>query len=59
MDEGSLKHAVFEYVEFYNHERPHQGLGNELIVCQSTKISAEDDVKVRSRLGWLLNFYTR
>ena len=52
-------HAVSEYVGFYNHERPHQGLDNELVVSQSTKISAEDSVKVRSRLGGLLNFYYR
>ena len=59
LGEGSLRHAVSEYVEFYNHERPHQGMGNELIVSQSTKISAEDDVKVNYRLGGLLNFYNR
>jgi len=59
LGEGSLRHAVFEYVEFYNHERPHQGLENELVVSQSTKISVEDYVKVRSRLGGLLNFYYR
>jgi putative transposase len=59
LGEGSLRHAVSEYVEFYNHERPHQGLENELVVFQSTKISAEDCVKVRSRLGGLLNFYYR
>ena len=59
LGEGSLRHAVSEYVEFYNHERPHQGLENELVVSQSTEISAEDGVKVRSRLGGLLNFYYR
>ena len=59
LGEGSLRHAVSEYVEFYNHERPHQGLGNEIVVSQSTEISAEDGVKVKSRLGGLLNFYYR
>ena len=59
LGEGSLRHAVSEYVEFYNHERPHQGLGNEIVVSQSTEISAEDGVKVRSRLGGRLNFYYR
>ena len=59
LGEGSLRHAVSEYVDFYNHERPHQGLENELVVSQSTKISTEYDVKARSRLGGLLNFYYR
>jgi hypothetical protein len=51
--------AVSEYVDFYNHERPRPGLDNELVVSQSPKISAEDGVKVRCRLGGLLNFYYR
>ena len=59
MDEGSLKHAVFEYVEFYNHERPHQGLDNELVVPELGEIKAEGEVKIKSRLGGLLNFYYR
>ena len=29
--EGSLRLAVSEYVEFYNSERPHQGLNNRLV----------------------------
>ena len=52
-------HAVSEYVEFYNHERPHQGLDNELVVSQLSETATKDTVKVRSRLGGLLNFYYR
>ena len=52
-------HAVSEYVEFYNHERPHQGLENELIDLQSAETATKGPVKVRSRLGGLLNFYCR
>ena len=59
MGEGSLRHAVSEYVEFYNHERPHQGLENELVVSQLSETADKDPVKVRSRLGGLLNFYCR
>ena len=56
---GSLRHAVSEYVEYYNHERPHQGLNNELIESQSAETATKGPVRVRSRLGGLLNFYHR
>lgn len=59
LEEGSLRLAVSEYVEFYNHERPHQGLENELVVFQSSETATIGPVKVRSRLGGLLNFYYR
>ena len=59
LGEGSLRHAVSEYVEFYNHERPHQGLNNELIESQSAETATKGPVRVRSRLGGLLNFYYR
>jgi len=59
LGEGSLRHAVSEYVEFYNHERPHQSLDNELVVPELGEIKAEGEVKIKSRLGGLLNFYYR
>ena len=59
LGEGSLRHAVSEYVEFYNHERPHQGLENELVASQLIETVTKGNVKVRSRLGGLLNFYYR
>ena len=59
LGEGSLRHAVSEYVEFYNHERPHQGLENKLVVSQLSETATKGPVKVRSRLGGLLNFYYR
>ena len=57
--EGCLRRAVCEYVEFYNRERPHQGLNNELIAPEGREIKREDEVKVKSRLGGLLDYYTR
>ena len=47
------------YVEFYNHERSHQGLENELVVSQLSETATKGPVKVRSRLGGLLNFFYR
>jgi hypothetical protein len=51
--------AVSEYVELYNRGRPHQGLNNELVVPEVREIRGEGEVKVKSRLGGLLNYYTR
>ena len=57
LGEGSLRHGVSEYVEFYNHDLPHQGLGSELVVSQSSETATKGPVKVRFRLDGLLNFY--
>ena len=57
--EGSLRLAVSEYVEFYNSERPHQGLNNRPVSHDGVIKSENTQIKVKSRLGGLLNFYYR
>ena len=47
------------YVEFYNSERPHQGLHNQLVLASVPEKAKDSDVKVKSRLGGLLNYYYR
>ena len=47
-----LEHAVREFVEHDNTERPHQGLGNDLI--NGRPESGSGAVVVRERLGGLL-----
>jgi putative transposase len=42
----------------YHEERPHQGLGNELIASKTTSI-AMGPVHCRERLGGMLKFYYR
>jgi len=42
----------------YDEQRPHQGLGNEFIAPQATKIGT-GPMKCRERLGGLLKFYYR
>ena len=59
LGEGFLRTAVREYVEFYNQERPHQGLDNELVIDNSEGIVSDAPVKVEERLGGLLNYYCR
>jgi hypothetical protein len=42
----------------YHEERPHQGLGNELI-APKTRVIRTGQIKCRERLGGLLKFYYR
>jgi len=58
LGEGHLRAAVDEFVRHYHEERPHQGLGNEFIAPQATKI-ATGPLKCRQRLRGLLKFYYR
>ena len=70
--ENQLRHAVGEYENFYNSERPHQNLDNNLIMqdlsVSDTKKSPnpleipkniERLIVKKERLGGLLNFYYR
>jgi transposase InsO family protein len=56
---GSLRHALAEYVEHYNRERNHQGIGNRLVQPRPMLTSVDIPVKRTPRLGGLLNFYER
>src|SRR3989441_5803698 len=58
--EGSLRHALTQYVAHFHHERNHQGKGNVLLfpaVNQDTE--HERPIRCRERLGGLLKYYTR
>ncbi len=52
-----LDRAIRNYVEHYNRERPHQGIGNRVISGPLPKSTGE--IIERERLGGLLRFYTR
>ena len=52
-----LERVLREYVAHYHAERPHQGLGNELIA--GDKPAGFGDVVVHERLGGLINCYHR
>jgi hypothetical protein len=56
-----LKHLIKEFVAHYLAERPHQGIGSQII---RPKISGKDAARLapierRSRLGGLLSYYHR
>jgi transposase InsO family protein len=55
--EAHLGRVVDEYLEHYNHERNHQGIGNELIEGEAA--ASAGDIKCRERLGGLLKYYRR
>lgn len=57
--ERSLRIALGETETFYNHERPHQGIGNKIIQPESEKSTAQGKILRRSRLGRTLNYYYR
>jgi len=58
--ERHLRYVISEYMEHYQHERFHQGIGGSLIKPTAVNDnSAHGDIKCRARLGGLLNFYYR
>jgi len=57
--EASLRNAIREFVEYYHHERNHQGLENRLIDPKLQVGSAEGSVECSERLGGMLRYYYR
>jgi hypothetical protein len=54
--EAHLKYCIEQYVQHYHQERPHQGLGNEII---SPQRQGTGRVECQERLGGLLKFYRK
>jgi len=57
--EGSLRHAVREYMAHYHSERNHQGIDDRLIKPSNVVTLADASVRRRERLGGLLRYYQR
>ena len=55
----SLRRAINEFLEYYHHERNHQGLENRLIDPLTVVGSVDGDVACRERLGGVLRYYYR
>jgi hypothetical protein len=57
--EGSLRHALTEFIEHFHGERNHQGKGNLLLFPDKStaQLSAGHRMRCRERLGGLLRFY--
>jgi transposase InsO family protein len=58
LGEPHLRAALRAFMDHYHEERPHQGLGNELI-APKTSVTASGPIKCRERLGGVLEFYYR
>lgn len=56
---GSLEKALKQYLAHYNQERTHQGLNNSVLGKDTKIIHPQAQIKARSRLGGLLNYYYR
>jgi hypothetical protein len=60
LGEQYLRHVIREYVQHYQWEWNHQGLGNALIEeLPANTNSREGRVRRRERLGGLLSYYHR
>lgn len=57
--EGSLRHAVNQYLIHYHEERNHQGLDNQLIVPFKKPPDITKPIETTERLGGMLKFYRR
>ena len=54
-----IRHAVQCYADYYNHDRPHQGMGNRRLTEPAEPPPKEGRVLCRERLGGLLKSYYR
>ncbi len=57
--ERSLHRAIREFVQHYHLERPHQGLGNEVIARDDRRPTSGTEVRCEERLGGILRHYRR
>ena len=54
-----LEQCLRDYVAHYQFERPHQGLGNELVERTENSVASDGEVVESERLGGLLRSYSR
>jgi putative transposase len=59
LGERHLRASLRDFVEHYHRERPHQGLGNQLIEAAPQDMAGTGPVMCRERLGGTLKFYYR
>ena len=52
-----LANVTQRYCDFYNHRRPHQGIGNQFIAPDERLTNTGTTIKRRSEIGGILNFY--
>jgi hypothetical protein len=56
---SATRYYVCWVVDFYHHERNHQGMGNQLLVTIAGTARRDAPIACRPRLGGLLKYYHR
>ena len=59
LGEDHLRRVIVEYLEYYHHERNHQGLAGRIINPAAEIATADWEICRRQRLGGMLNYYYR
>ena len=59
MGERMLRYALKEYQDFYNIERHHQGINNNIPLVEKIEILPVGKIGCKERLGGLLKKYSR
>ena len=62
LGEGHLRRVLREYVQYFNHDRPHQGLAQRVPVASegaATRAAREGSVRATPILGGLHHAYAR
>lgn len=54
-----LDYLLSEFVDYYHHHRPHQGIGNRLILRQGGEVCSQGEIDCEEKLGGLLKHYYR
>ena len=57
--EESLRRATISFIQHYNEERNHQGLGNKIIAPEEEVGAIAGKIECRERLGGILKYYHR
>jgi hypothetical protein len=55
----SLERAISQYVAYYDGERNHQGLSNQIIDPEDNVGAIAGKIECRERLGRMLKYYHR
>ncbi len=58
LDQHHLKHVLVEYIEFYNHSRPHQGLNQNIPMVLPTSVM-DNPIGRHDVLGGIIHDYHR
>lgn len=59
LNRRQLERVLDAWVDYYNEERPHRGLGLRTPIARSDPVAGAGPVRCRRRLGGLLQSYTR